>query len=317
MTALPEGIVVQPLQPEGSDESAHPHGAEPMWNESWYCDFADPHQGIGGYVRLGLTPNEGVAWLTALLCGPGRPTVAVIDFAAPLTGDPFALATDRYEFTHSVPMPLQTYRVGLSGRGEAFDDPAALLRGECGRAVEVSMNLVWTTAGTPYRYRVTTRYEIPCTVAGTVIADGQRIDVDAVPGQRDHSWGVRDWWSMDWVWSAWHLDDGTHLHGLDVRLPAGPPIGIGYVQEPGAPLTELKAVTMREAFADSGLPLSPTLTLNPRALDLAADIQGHAPLRLVAPDGRVSLFPRAWATVSTPDGRRGAGWIEWNRHQET
>jgi len=36
-----------------------------------------------------------------------------------------------------------------------------------------------------------------------------------VPGQRDHSHGVRDWWSMDWVWSALHLDDGTALHGGD------------------------------------------------------------------------------------------------------
>ncbi len=25
---------------------------------------------------------------------------------------------------------------------------------------------------------------------------------------------------MDWVWSALHLDDGTHLHGVDIRIPA-------------------------------------------------------------------------------------------------
>ncbi|HME47609.1 phosphotransferase [Mycobacterium sp.] len=314
LALLPETVVAQPLQPQAADESAHPAGAAPMWNESWYADFADPRQGVGGYVRLGLTPNEGVAWFTALLCGPGRPTVAVIDFAAPLSDDPFSLVTDRFEFTHSAPAPLQTYRVRLGGRGEAFDDPAALLRGEHGRDIDVSMDLEWTTAGTPYRYRVTTRYEIACAVSGTVSAGGQRIHFDAVPGQRDHSWGVRDWWSMDWVWSALHLDDGTHLHGLDLRLPGAPPIGIGYVQEPAKPLTELQAVTSREAFADNGLPLSNTLTLSPGALEVTAGILGHGPLRLVAPDGRVSLFARAWATVSTSDGRRGTGWIEWNRH---
>ena len=310
-------VVAQPLVPAAGDEAAHPAGAEPMWNESWYCDFADPAQGVGGYVRLGRTPNEGVAWFTALLCGPGRPTVAVIDFAAPLSDDPFRLRTDRLEFTHSAPVPLQVYRLGLSGRGEAFDDPAALLRGERGREVDVAMNLEWSTAGPPYRYRITTRYEIACTVSGTVTADGKRIGFDAVAGQRDHSWGVRDWWSMDWVWSALHLDDGTHLHGLDLRLPGAPPIGIGYVAEPQKPLTELQAVTSREVFAGNGLPLSTTLTLNPGALEVTADIRGHAPLRLVAPDGRVSLFARAWATVGTSDGRRGAGWIEWNRHPAT
>ena len=39
------------------------------------------------------------------------------------------------------------------------------------------MNLTWTTAGTPYQYRITTRYEIPCTVTGTVTVDGRTFDV--------------------------------------------------------------------------------------------------------------------------------------------
>ena len=30
---------------------------------------------------------------------------------------------------------------------------------------------------------------------------------------------------------------------------------------------------------------------------------------------RVSRFPRAWAIVTTGDGRTGAGWLEWNRNQ--
>ena len=60
------------------------------------------------------------------------------------------------------------------------------------------------------------------------------------PGQRDHSWGVRDWWAMDWVWSALHLDDGTHIHGVDIRIPGAPPIGVGYLQQPGQPLVELQ-----------------------------------------------------------------------------
>ena len=82
------------------------------------------------------------------------------------------------------------------------------------------MNLEWATDGTPYKYRLATRYEIPCTVSGTVSIDGKSYRFDAVAGQRDHSWGVRDWWSMDWVWSALHLDDGTHVHGVNIRIPA-------------------------------------------------------------------------------------------------
>jgi hypothetical protein len=141
---------------------------------------------------------------------------------------------------------------------------------------------------------------------------------DSVPGQRDHSWGVRDWWSMEWVWSSLHLDDGTHLHGVDMRIPGIPPFGIGYIQREGEPLIELQAVIAREVFADDELPVSTELTLVPGGsgeLVATAEIVGHAPVRLTSPDGRVSLFPRAWASVSTADGRRGVGWLEWNRNQ--
>lgn len=86
----------------------------------------------------------------------------------------------------------------------------------------MTMNLVWATDGAPYKYRVTTRYEIPCTVTGTVTVNDKFYRMDSVAGQRDHSWGVRDWWSMDWMWSALHLGDGTHLHGLDINIPNVP-----------------------------------------------------------------------------------------------
>ena len=123
------------------------------------------------------------------------------------------------------------------------------------------MDLAWTTAGTPYQYRITPRYEIPCTVSGTVTVDGRELVVHEVAGQRDHSWGVRDWWAMDWVWSALHLDDGTHIHGVDIRIPGAPPIGVGYLQRPGQPLVELQTVTARETFGDNGLPQATTLSV--------------------------------------------------------
>jgi hypothetical protein len=315
LQVLPEPVVAEPLTAAADDEGAHPPTDEPLWNESWYFDFADPGQGVGGWVRLGLIPNQNTAWITALLCGPDMPTIAAVDFEAALPDDPGAVRTGVVELTLAATDPLQTYRVGLRGHAQAYDDPAALLRGERGRPVEVTMDLVWTTAGTPYQYRITPRYEIPCTVSGTVSADGRTVAVPDVPGQRDHSWGVRDWWVMDWVWSALHLDDGTHIHGVDLRIPGAPPMGVGYLQQPGEPLIELHAVTARETFADNGLPQATTLTIKPGDVTATVDIRGHAPVLLTSPDGRISHFPRAWATVTTADGRTGVGWLEWNRNQ--
>lgn len=314
LALLPEPSVPEPLQPNADDELPHAATDEALWNESWYFDFADPNQDVGGWIRLGLIPNQAHAWINALLCGPDMPTIAVVDFEAALPADYTHVHTDDVDLELEAISPLKSYRVSLRGRGQAYDDPAALLRGEAGRPVDLAMDLTWTTAGTPYQYRLSTRYEIPCTVSGTVMADGRSLSFTDVAGQRDHSWAARDWWSMEWVWSALHLDDGTHLHGLDLRIPGAPRMAAGYAQRDGD-VVEMQSVVAREVFGDDDLPLRTTLEFSPGDVTATIDIRGHAPVRLPSTDGRVSKFPRAWATVATADGRSGVGWLEWNRNQ--
>ncbi len=314
LATLPAAVAPEPLRPAEEDELAHAPTTEPLWSESWYADFVDAAEGLGGWFRIGLIANQHKAWVHALLCGPDMPTVAV-DAEVPLPVDPWVLRTDAFEVGHSATAPLQTYRVDVRARAQAYPDPSALLRGEAGTPVAMTMNLVWATDGTPYKYRLTTRYEIPCAVSGTVTVNDTSYRVDSVPGQRDHSWGVRDWWSMDWIWSALHLDDGTHLHGVNIRIPGAPTFSVGYVQGgPGSDVTELETVASREAFGANGLPLNATLTLNPGEITADVEVRGHAPVRLTADDGRVSQFPRAWASIRTADGRSGVGWVEWNRN---
>ncbi|MBO0676245.1 phosphotransferase [Mycolicibacterium sp. S2-37] len=316
LAILPEPTVPEALSPDAEDEGAHQPTDDELWNESWYFDFADDRQGIGGWIRLGLVPNQGKAWVNALLCGPDMPTIALVDFKAPLPVDISDVHADGGHLSLTAVEPLTTYRVTVRGSGRAYDDAAGLLRSEAGRPADLTVDLTFTTASSPYQYRITPRYEIACTVSGTVSADGREHTLHGVAGQRDHSWGVRDWWSMEWVWSALHLDDGTHLHGLDLRIPGAPPFGVGYVQPPGEPLREQDTVTAEATFADTGLPVTTSLEMTPADLTLDVDIRGYAPLLLTAEDGRVSQFPRAWARVTTGDGRTGVGWLEWNRQAD-
>src|SRR5271166_1215923 len=74
LAILPAPTVAEPLRPSDDDESAHTATDEPLWSESWYADFADAASGFGGWVRIGLIPNQKTAWLHALLCGPNLPT---------------------------------------------------------------------------------------------------------------------------------------------------------------------------------------------------------------------------------------------------
>ena len=58
LATLPDPAAPEPLAPSADDEGAHPPGAEPLWSESWYADFVDEGQAVGGWFRLGVMPNE-------------------------------------------------------------------------------------------------------------------------------------------------------------------------------------------------------------------------------------------------------------------
>jgi hypothetical protein len=79
-------------------------------------------------------------------------------------------------------------------------------------------------------------------------------------------------------------------------------------------------VRASEDVADDGLITRASIACGP-GLDGEGDIEleveplAFGALRLEAPDGRVSHFPRAMCRVRAADGRAGVGWVEWNRNQ--
>ena len=72
---------------------------------------------------------------------------------------------------------------------------------------------------------------------------------------------------------------------------------------------------MSEVLTESGLIERASLVLGPGELGLEIEPVAFGALRLEAPDGRLSMFPRAMCRVRTSDGRVGSGWVEWNRVQ--
>ncbi len=302
-----------PHSVDGQDEFRHPPGPEQLWGESWYADFVADDGSLGGYVRLGLYPNLGVSWWTATVVGPDRPLVAASGYHLPvpaegalgLTDGPWSLWCDPED-------PLVRWRVRADTPAVVHADPAEVYRGEAGTPTTLGLDLTFATDGSPYHYLLTTRYEIPCLVEGELVMGGERLAVRG-QGQRDHSWGTRDWWTMGWCWSSCRLNDGTRVHGVDVRLPDGHAM-FGYVQGPDG-LSSVTALTVTEELGDLGFPRSARIDLQPGDLSLQVEPVAYGPLLLTAPDGRLSRFPRALMRVTAADGRRGDGWIEWNQPQ--
>lgn len=302
-----------------ADEGRHEPGPEQLWGESWYFDFFAPDGSFGGWVRIGLYPNWGRCWYHALVCGPGRPTVAVADLDVPLPAAPGLELRDRELWAdHIGSHPLERWQVDNEVYGIAVDDPAELYRGEGARGERLPMGLEleWETDGEPYHYGHTTRYEVPCRVHGQVLLGSEHVEIDG-HGQRDHSWGVRDWWQFGWVWTSGRLEDGTRFHGSDIRIP-DMRLGFGYRQPPEGgvvpaawPDSTDGSVRAEEELGAEGFPTSASTSIGD--LSLAMEPLAFAPVPLVGPDGQFGRFPRAMCRFTAADGRRGLGWTEWNQ----
>jgi hypothetical protein len=316
-----------------SDEGRHEPDAEDLWNESYYCDFVTADGTLGGWLRLGLYPNRQVAWWTTWIVRPGSPGspaapgVCSADYRAAVPpGDMLVSespvdgrAGGRIEI--DLRRPLEEFRLAARVPGTAVADPADVYtKGEhaAGPGVDLDLDLTWTTDGSPYHYELTTRYEIPCTVAGSVTIDGETRVVEG-QGQRDHSWGVRDWWAFGWCWCSMRLDDGTRVHLADIRMP-GMPAFFGYIQTPGK-VNPVTALSVSEELGDHGFPTRARIEIvavPEHAVGIDVTPVAFGPVLLRDDDGgRTSRFPRAMVTCRTDDGRIGAGWIEWNQPDST
>lgn len=309
MTDVPN---TEPPKVAAMDEGSHEPGPESLWNESWYFDVADPVTEVGAYLRVGLYPNRDQTWFQLTVVGRGRPLVTLRDETAPLAGgDGLRLETDGWRYEMTIEEPLERWRVVASGTADQLDDAAGVYRGDRGVAVPIEVDLTWQSVTRPYHYGVSTRYEVSSQVTGTIRVGDEIIAIDA-PGQRDHSWAVRDWWAFGWCWSAGALDDGTRFHLSDIRPPNGS-VGFGYRVTPEGELLPASTITATETPDAEGFPTSAAMTIDGDALMMAVEPIVFSPLLFTADDGRIARFPRGLCRFTTPDGRTGTGWTEWNQ----
>jgi hypothetical protein len=256
----------------------HQPGTDRLWGESWYFDYASVDGSVGGFVRVGDYPNLGRRWFWAYVIDGSRAVGCALDH--PLTGSRDA--------------PWQTTDPSL----RLLVEPASDCWHITAEGDGFGMDLTWREQAPGYVYARGSRLEQPGWAVGDVSVDGKPFPLDG-PGQRDHSWGVRDWWRLGWTWCAGWLSDGTRFHAtvLDTRGRIAPD---GYLMAPGRPLEPVR----------DGAVHQDALRMNDTLLEFA-DI-GHITIDLPSPDGGSSRLRRAMTRVRTGAMQRGIGWRERN-----
>ncbi|MFI6795584.1 DUF7064 domain-containing protein [Streptosporangium canum] len=311
-----------------ADEGVHPVGGERLWSESFYLDFAAEDGSVAGYVRLGLYPNWDRAWYWACLVGRDRPLVLLADDHVPLPGPDLAVRGRDYRATQEVVAPMRSFRLTLeAGAAAVLESPgrpgagpggrAAVLEGPGrpgagpggGATTSLEFDLEWETVGGVYPYGFIPRYEIPCRVGGVIRVGGEVIPFSGY-GERDHSWGERDWWKVSWLWSSGRLDDGTFFHGMRANVGFEMPWPC-FTVSPDGLLDHREGFAAATEFGEDGFPVLSRLAV-PGAPMTATPV-AFAPVTVTSPDGAVARFPRALCRFEAEDGRSGYGWTEWHQ----
>jgi hypothetical protein len=180
-----------------ADERLHPVGSDsPHWSDSLYFNAWDPASGTFLMTRMAVRPNEGVrtagmlAWLDGVPAwGYGR------DLEGPATADWDVMTMGA--LTYRMEEALRRWVVQLHDG----DDRLHLVFDGVTPCVDYGTGIprAWAWG----------HYEQTCRVTGDVHVAGRRLSVDGW-GQRDHSWGARDWAGIrEWHWITGFLPDDS------------------------------------------------------------------------------------------------------------
>ena len=264
------------------------------------------------YARLGLYPNLGVAWVTAFVCGPERPTVAVIDFAAPLPAGEELTRPDAGAqpgagvrgAARALPRPPQRARRGARRPclAPARRAPARRSRWRstsCGRRSAIPMPTAWRRAtrfpapsAAPSRRRGharARRASASATTPGARATGGRRSGCGLPGTSRRHPRARRRVPPTQRAADRRRLRAAAGGRGARARLGAGVRGGGG--ERADRPRAHRVRRARRRGRAAR---LRPAAARGSRRAD--------------------DVLPASDVPVARSDGRTGTGWVEWNRN---
>ncbi|WP_182379515.1 hypothetical protein [Nocardioides sp. WS12] len=201
------------------DEELHAPGDHPNWQESFYFNWSSDDGRSFGLTRIGLNHAAGTADAVMVMLHDGA---AELVYAA--VGEPIparVLETSLAEgltigrLTYTMLDPLGSWRIELAGRQH--------------------VELTWTAFTPAVDFHesfpgdvedLQAHFEQSGHVAGSVVVGTHVADVKGL-GQRDKSWGVRDWSGINgWEWIAGQFNENLSFNATltdvnNVRSPAG------------------------------------------------------------------------------------------------
>ncbi|MHC1605132.1 MAG: DUF7065 domain-containing protein [Candidatus Methanofastidiosia archaeon] len=232
----------------------HEAGKHPDWNESFYFNFYDKKSGICAFMRVGLKPNKNEK---SMFCYAMMPDGSFLGKKSEDRLIDNSLAIYGLKLENLI--PEKRWRL-------SFDGVLCYYPGD--RDVPVSFDLLFDSLNEVFDYRGCVKgfkEEISRNVAsehleqfgkieGTLKIDGKSFVISGL-GERDHSWGVRDWNAPKmWIWDTAQFSEELALN-LTKLIVAEGEVDAGFVHIGGENIPLMKA-DVKTDYDRKGRPVS-------------------------------------------------------------
>jgi len=180
-----------------NDEYSHVPSERPDWRESYYFNFVDLDNGISGFTTIGLLPNLTKREFVFVLFHRDKREIYFIEPEGPIPKDQVSSLSDG-RLAYELIEPLKEWRIKFAGENLTADIhwKARFPAYDFGSGSETS----WTG-----------HFEQSGHVDGVIkLPSGDRVIKGL--GQRDKSWGHRDWHIESWY--ALHVQFDSFSIGL-------------------------------------------------------------------------------------------------------
>ena len=282
------------------------------WNESFYFSFYDKTNDICAFMRIGLKPNKP---LKNMFCFFMLPDGSYIGLKDDDKYDSDVLSAKNLTFTKIEPEKKWNLR---------FD--GKLLDFSSKKPVDVSFNFDFESLNNIFDYRDCVsgfKEKISQSVAsehleqfGKATGDlkiGEKKYGISGLGERDHSWGIRDWNAPKmWIWLTCQFSEDTALNVTKLVVSEGEvDAGFVHIEEENLPI--MKA-TINTNYNQDGSPNSFKMELTDKKGDLHkvnAKIIKNVKLPFTSGDGKKQSIMHETLTEYEMNGKIGYGIAEY------
>lgn len=289
----------------------HQKSGEQDWSESFYFNFYDRENSLCAFMRIGLKPDRDDKSMFCFLMLPDG-TVAGINAHEPCNPE---LNAGSLKFCQAEPEKRWTLK---------YDGYMAFLPEK--RPVRVAFDLEFESQNRMFDYRECVsghKEEISKSVAsehleqfgkvsGKLAAGGKEYSIRGL-GERDHSWGVRDWNAPKmWTWLTAEFSETKALNVTKLVVEQGV-VDAGFIHKDGVNIPVMEAV-IDTTFGPQGAPASLKMTLRDKkgiGYEVTAEVVRHVAVPFESPDGKaLSIMYETLAKYSF-EGSTGYGIAEY------